>query len=90
MKKSRTKAEKEHLDKLTQIGCIVCGGPACIHHIRDGQGMGQKSSDFEAIPLCYYHHQGAQGIHHLGTKRWQKIYGEERTLLARALRRIEE
>ena len=67
MKKSRTVAERSHLDKLVEIGCIVCGWPACAHHIRDGQG-----------------------IHHRGTKRWQKIYGDERTLLARALRRISE
>ena len=52
------KAEKEHLSKVAGIGCIVCrmrgneGTPAEIHHIRSGQGMSQRASNYEAIPLC--------------------------------------
>lgn len=52
------KAEKEHLSKVASVGCIVCRNlgfgesPAEIHHVRTGQGMGQRASNYEVIPLC--------------------------------------
>jgi hypothetical protein len=52
------KAEKEHLSKVASVGCIVCRmqgneeSPAEIHHIRHGQGMSQRASNYEVIPLC--------------------------------------
>lgn len=79
------RADPKHLARVRELGCIICGGPASAHHIRHGQGMEQKADDREAIPLCYYHHQGEQGIHHLGTKRWQAIYGTEQDLLQKTL-----
>ena len=27
------------------------------------------------IPLCYAHHRGAEGIHHIGTKLWEREFG---------------
>lgn len=84
-----TKAEKEHLSKVAEIGCIVClnenygQSPAEIHHIRSGQGMAQRASNYEAIPLCHAHHRtGGYGIaFHAGSKVWQKRYGSEELLL---------
>ena len=84
------KAEKAHLSAVAALGCIVCKAPACVHHIRTGQGMGQRASHFETIPLCHYHHQGAEGIHTIGTKRWQAKYGYERELLAKTLAMVAE
>ena len=52
------KAEKEHLSKVAAVGCIVCRmqgneeSPAEIHHIRSGQGISQRASNYEVIPLC--------------------------------------
>ena len=52
------KAEKEHLSKVASVGCIVCmmqgneESPAEIHHIRSGQGISQRASNYEVIPLC--------------------------------------
>lgn len=77
------KAEREHIAKVVDLGCIICSGPACAHHIRTGQGMGQKASHYEVIPLCHYHHQGEEGIHTLGTRSWQFKYGTELELLER-------
>lgn len=77
------KAERAHLSKVIDLGCVVCYGLAEAHHIRDGQGLGQRASNYEVIPLCYYHHRGAEGIHHLGTRTWQARYGNERDHLAR-------
>ena len=52
------KAEKEHLSRVANVGCIVCRmqgneeSPAEIHHIRSGQGISQRASNYEVIPLC--------------------------------------
>lgn len=94
MKRSRTKAEREHLSRVAELGCWACrkdgnyGTPAEIHHIRDGMGMAQRASDFEAIPLCPSHHRtGMGGVLSVQNHYQQfiKRYGDERTLLAEVL-----
>ena len=76
-----TKAEKEHLSKVAALGCMVCrrmgyeGTPAEIHHPRRGTGLGQRASNYDAIPLCPEHHRGNTGIHGLGTKGFPKKWG---------------
>lgn len=77
-----TEAEHRHLNRVAALGCIVCGNKAMIHHPRDGQGMAQRAPHCDAIPLCYNHHQGKQGFHTLGTRRWEETYGTEAELLA--------
>jgi len=63
-----TKAEKAHLSKLAEFGCVCChllgfaGSPAEIHHIRAGTGAGRRASHFDAIPLCPIHHRGTAGL----------------------------
>ncbi len=84
-KAPKKKKAPKHLQRVRELGCILCGSPASAHHIRHGQGMSQKADDREAIPLCYSHHQGPQGIHHLGTKAWEKLYGTEEDLLKKTL-----
>jgi len=73
-----TKAEKEHFGKLADLGCILCihlgygeGSPAVIHHIR----RAGKRSNAPVIPLCPEHHTGNSGIHGLGRKRFESVYG---------------
>lgn len=84
-----TKQERIHLDRLARLGCIVCRGlgyddsPAEIHHPRALAGMGQRSSHFDAIPLCPSHHRtGGYGIAlHAGQKAWESQFGTELELL---------
>jgi hypothetical protein len=74
-------AERNHLNRLAGMGCILCNllgygdTPAQVHHLRDGQGMGQRSNHYHAIPLCYEHHQGRDGLHGLGTRGFERRYG---------------
>lgn len=90
IKKTKRKTPDEiiHLDRVASLGCIICGSPASIHHIRTGMGMGQRAGHFDVLPLCHRHHQGADGIHTIGTKVWQKKYGTEIELLKKVNQKI--
>ena len=77
-----TKAEREHLSKLVEVGCIICRRTGIedskpeIHHIRTGVGAGRKSSHFDALPLCPLHHRlGPDAIHVLGRKAFERRHG---------------
>ena len=84
-----TKSEKRHLQRVADLGCIVCRKvyfcktPAEIHHIRAGQGMAQRAGHFETIPLCPPHHRtGGYGVAiHAGRESWEEAYGTESELL---------
>lgn len=77
-KKTKTKDEKSHLNWVASQGCMICGGEACVHHIRI---LGEPRDHKKTIPLCYDHHQGPNGIHHLGKHAWRKKYGHELGML---------
>jgi hypothetical protein len=85
-----TRAERLHLARVAQLGCCVCRmlghgpTPAQVHHIREGQGMSQRASNWLTIPLCPEHHTGAQGIH--GDRTFMRILKvDELDLLADTL-----
>lgn len=90
-----TAAESRHLDRIANIGCILCrhlghfNTPAEVHHIREGQGMSQRASHFLAVPLCAEHHRGPNGLHGLGTRAFFRRYNlDEMELLAMTLARV--
>ena len=66
-----TRAESEYLGRVARLGCVCCnllGFDATdvqpeIHHPRDGEGMGQRASNWLAIGLCPEHHRGYHGVH---------------------------
>lgn len=74
-------AEIIHKGKVAELGCAMCHhihglhapGPVELHHIRTG-GWG-KGNYKTLIPLCVNHHRGAEGIHHIGTKLWERQLG---------------
>ncbi|HGW6103705.1 TPA: Ref family recombination enhancement nuclease [Citrobacter werkmanii] len=91
MAKHQTKAEKAHVNRVAELGCVACyvqagvwGTPGQIHHIREGQGMAQRSGWFEVICLCLNHHtysgNGKLAIH-AGKELFTNAYGSERDLL---------
>jgi len=67
----------KYLRWVATLPCVVCGGESVAHHLigHGKSGMGTKVSDFETFPLCGHHHTGDQGIHLLGWRRWEEIYG---------------
>lgn len=89
--KTPTKAERDWLNAITGLGCIVClrehevFTPASPHHI---DGSRKPGAHRKTIPLCWAHHQGNSD----GTKqpyisrhpykaRFVAAYGDEYELL---------
>lgn len=74
-------AEVIHKGKVAELGCAMCfhlygphdPAPVELHHLRSG-GWG-KGSYKTLIPLCVNHHRGREGIHHIGTKLWEREFG---------------
>lgn len=83
-------ASKRHMGKVAQLPCCVCGAHGVhVHHIREGQGMSQRASDFLTVPLCPDCHTGPNGIH--GNKSLMRIKKlEELDLLAITIERLAE
>lgn len=98
------KAEQAHLDRVSALGCIVCGKQgmfqveAEIHHMKTnpitGQhlGMSQRASHFHTLPLCPTHHrQGRMGeAYHAGPRAWEAIHGTEIELWKKVQAMLEE
>lgn len=46
-------AAKRHMARIAKMPCALCArlglqqeGRTCMHHIREGQGMGQRATDY--------------------------------------------
>ena len=86
-----TKAERQHLSAVADLGCIACylmgfaGTPAEIHHPRAGAGMSQRANHKDGIPLCPAHHRGTDHPTtpsiHLSKAAFIERFGTERDLL---------
>ena len=82
--KPPNKKEKEHMDNVQQLGCIVCKlergiyTPAEIHHI-----VGKtKRSHMRVLPLCFRHHREGSNnelfaSRHPYKREFEKRYGKE-------------
>lgn len=79
-----TAASKRHLQRVRELGCVICGGEANAHHKSRGAGMGLRSSDYDTFPLCHGHHQnGGLGVAiHAGLETWEKEHGTETEWIA--------
>ena len=88
-----TKNEKNALNKIAELGCILCssilgfeGTPAELHHIRR---YGTKRSTSPVVPLCPEHHRGNTGVHGLGHKGFENKWGvTEEELLERVNKKL--
>lgn len=82
-------AAREHIERIRSMSCGVCGAspPSIAHHIREGQGMSQRASDWLVIPTCWACHQGPDGWH--GTRAlWRIRKLGELDVLANTIRRL--
>ena len=77
------KERKARFDSLSEYGCIICMRPAEIHHLIGYKysSLSKKADDKNTIALCVEHHRGGQGIHALGMRAWEEVYGTQEYLL---------
>jgi hypothetical protein len=56
--------------------CVVCGQTQWIEAAHTGpHGLGQKSPDLSAIPLCAKHHRtGKDSYHKLGPRKFAEVH----------------
>ena len=66
-KKAMTQAEREHVGRVKESGCAVCGAAGIVHAHEIEQGLWWTS-----IGLCNECHTGPMGIH--GDKTLWRIY----------------
>ena len=87
MRKSRKKAataeERRHLQRVADMGCVVCGAPSQVHHITSGEGGRITRTHSRCIPLCLRHHTAAaDAVHQLGQAAFNGLHGLDILALA--------
>ena len=93
MARSKTKKEREHMDKVARLGCLICRkegnpySPAELHHIRDVTlvGLGQRAKNEEVIPLCVAHNMIGKESFNNNSRAFSKKWGSQRELLKETL-----
>lgn len=70
----------DRLRQIAESGCVICGRPAEIHHVRH---YGSSRAEAPVLPLCPDHHRhGGHGTAvHAGRKAFAKRFGTEEELL---------
>lgn len=83
-----TSAEKQHLDRVASLPCCLCGDtPVQVHHVREGQGMAQRASNWLTVPLCPSCHTGPKGVH--GDQTMLRIFKmDEMEMLADTIKKL--
>ena len=88
---TKTKKEKEHVNKVARLGCIICrkeGNPlvdAELHHIRSMTGLSKRATNFEVIPLCVRHHRLGKESFHYSSRNFSSKWGSQQELLDETL-----
>lgn len=75
-----TTAEKEHIERVASLPCLVCGARATVHHVTAGIHGGRVSRRHDRVtPLCPVHHQVIYGpresVEALGHRGFYLTYG---------------
>jgi len=95
-----TAEEKDYMDGIREMGCIVClleknqHTPPQIHHI---DGKTKPDAHMKTLSLCYYHHMADQNdpksplytSRHPNKQRFEERYGNEDWLLEQTKKHLE-
>jgi hypothetical protein len=81
-----TAAERRHLGRVAELGCVVCQKPATVHHVTS-DGFQRLSRTHQRItPLCPTHHMiqfgPRESVEALGHAGFHATYGIDLLLLA--------
>jgi len=94
LSKAANRTERLWMGKVASLGCIACRRignghvEAQVHHIRQGQGMGQRAPHVFTIPLCLEHHSGSSLSVHMTHKTFERVIGTEEDLLAQTIEEV--
>ena len=82
-KPSMTKAEREHVGRIKDMPCGVCGahGPSEAHELKQGQW-------FTSIPLCADCHRGSYNGIHGQARIWSVMKLDEQEVLNETIRQL--
>ena len=76
-----TAQERRHMGRVAALCCVLCrvlriadDSPAVVHHLRTGTGKG-RASHYDTMPLCPRHHDGNEGLHGMGVREFERVYG---------------
>ena len=69
---------RDHLERVRSVDCVVCRlfgmpqeGPTYAHHV---ESVRDDVSDYATASLCWYHHQGPEGVHGLSRRGFEMRY----------------
>jgi len=73
---ARPVRNSRYLAWIRTLPCLVCGAKRGIEASHTGpHGLGQKSPDTSAIPLCARHHRtGKDSYHKLGPRKFAELH----------------
>jgi len=88
-KNSKPVRNPKYLAWIRTHSCVVCGASRGIEASHTGpHGLGQKSPDTSAIPLCVKHHRtGNDSYHKLGPRKFSEVHGLDIPEIVRRLSR---
>ena len=69
----------DYLAWIRTLPCVVCGSARLVEAAHTNalgpRGLGQKASDFSAVPLCAAHHRtGVDSYHRLGEEHFGRVH----------------
>ncbi len=84
---TRPARHPQYLSWIRTHPCVVCGVERGIEASHTGpHGLGQKSPDTSAIPLCHRHHRsGADSYHRLGPRKFSEVHSLDIPAIVRRL-----
>jgi hypothetical protein len=76
-KPSKPERNPQYLRFIRMFPCVCCGANRNIEAAHFGpRGLGQKSSDLTALPLCRWcHRTGPESYHKLGPVKFSLVHG---------------
>lgn len=88
LKQGRDGRDPAYLAAIHDLPCCICVAwgfpqttPTQAHHTICGRYGQRKTPDRQAIPLCWWHHQGPDGIH-TRRKWWVETFGQDTDFIA--------
>jgi hypothetical protein len=81
--KAITASESDHIARVKELSCGVCGhpGPSDAHHIEQGR-------HFLVLPLCKDCHQGSRNGWHGEKRMWAVYKATELSVLNETIRKL--